>query len=126
LKEKLVGLYEVKDPNCIFVFKFRTHFGGGKSTRFDLIYDNLEAAKNYEAFIVANTSESIGRGFKDAISMRGKPGRYLKTTTFLTGVLESVPVSDTAFSYLQPCNRNYLFYLIGGIFINTNNLCIFV
>lgn len=48
LKEKLANLYEVKDPNCIFVFKFRTHFGGGKSTGFGLIYDNLEAAKKYE------------------------------------------------------------------------------
>jgi ribosomal protein S24E len=48
LKEKLAGLYEVKDPNCIFVFKFRTHFGGGKSTGFGLIYDNLESAKKYE------------------------------------------------------------------------------
>jgi ribosomal protein S24E len=38
----------VKDPNCIFVFKFRTHFGGGKSTGFGLIYDNLEAAKKFE------------------------------------------------------------------------------
>ena len=48
LKDKLAKLYEVKDPNCIFVFKFRTHFGGGKSTGFGLIYDNLEAAKKFE------------------------------------------------------------------------------
>ena len=48
LKEKLAKLYEVKDANCIFVFKFRTHFGGGKSTGFGLIYDNLDAAKKYE------------------------------------------------------------------------------
>ncbi|RFS87622.1 hypothetical protein CH426_26550, partial [Klebsiella aerogenes] len=27
LKEKLSRMYEVKDPNAIFVFKFRTHFG---------------------------------------------------------------------------------------------------
>ena len=26
LKERLAKVYEVKDPNCIFVFKFRTHF----------------------------------------------------------------------------------------------------
>ncbi|PKU74922.1 40S ribosomal protein S24-2 [Dendrobium catenatum] len=32
LKEKLAKLYDVKDQNSIFVFKFRTHFGGGKST----------------------------------------------------------------------------------------------
>ncbi|KAG1330200.1 40S ribosomal protein S24 [Cocos nucifera] len=48
LKDKLGNLYEVKDPNTIFVFKFRTHFGGGKSTGFGLIYDNVEAAKKYE------------------------------------------------------------------------------
>nr|XP_034911457.1 40S ribosomal protein S24-1-like isoform X1 [Populus alba] len=48
LKEKLASLYEVKDPNSIFVFKFRTHFGGGKSTGFGLIYDSVESAKKYE------------------------------------------------------------------------------
>ncbi|KAG0462934.1 hypothetical protein HPP92_021410 [Vanilla planifolia] len=48
LKEKLAKLYEVKDPNSIFVFKFRTHFGGGKSTGFGLIYDSVESAKKYE------------------------------------------------------------------------------
>ncbi|AQK82573.1 40S ribosomal protein S24-2 [Zea mays] len=48
LKERLAKIYEVKDPNCIFVFKFRTNFGGGKSTGFGLIYDNLEAAKKFE------------------------------------------------------------------------------
>ncbi|XVF63112.1 hypothetical protein PTKIN_Ptkin09bG0062700 [Pterospermum kingtungense] len=48
LKEKLARVYEVKDPNSIFVFKFRTHFGGGKSTGFGLIYDSVENAKKYE------------------------------------------------------------------------------
>ncbi|KAG6518662.1 hypothetical protein ZIOFF_022142 [Zingiber officinale] len=48
LKEKLGHLYEVKDSNTIFVFKFRTHFGGGKSTGFGLIYDTVENAKKYE------------------------------------------------------------------------------
>nr|DAD19547.1 TPA_asm: hypothetical protein HUJ06_021010 [Nelumbo nucifera] len=48
LKEKLARMYEVKDPNAIFVFKFRTHFGGGKSTGFGLIYDSVESAKKYE------------------------------------------------------------------------------
>ena len=48
LKEKLGRIYDVKDPNAIFVFKFRTHFGGGKSTGFGLIYDSVENAKKYE------------------------------------------------------------------------------
>ncbi|KAE9619007.1 hypothetical protein Lal_00046924 [Lupinus albus] len=48
LKQKLATIYEVKDPNSVFVFKFRTHFGGGKSTGFGLIYDSVENAKKYE------------------------------------------------------------------------------
>lgn len=48
LKEKLARMYDVKDSNAIFVFKFRTHFGGGKSTGFGLIYDSVENAKKYE------------------------------------------------------------------------------
>jgi small subunit ribosomal protein S24e len=38
----------MKDTNCIFVFKFCTHFGGGKSYGFGLIYDNLKSAKKFE------------------------------------------------------------------------------
>ena len=39
---------QFKDSNAIFVFKFGTHFGRGKSTRFGLIYDSVENAKKYE------------------------------------------------------------------------------
>uniref|UniRef100_A0A7I4AHF9 40S ribosomal protein S24 n=1 Tax=Physcomitrium patens TaxID=3218 RepID=A0A7I4AHF9_PHYPA len=48
LKEKLAKLYEVRDPQTIFVFGFRTQFGGGKSTGFGLIYDSVDSAKKYE------------------------------------------------------------------------------
>ncbi|XP_050365096.1 40S ribosomal protein S24-1-like [Argentina anserina] len=48
LKDKLARMYEVKDTNSIFVFKFRTHFGGGKSTGFGLIFDSVENAKKFE------------------------------------------------------------------------------
>ncbi|KAL5832140.1 hypothetical protein ACOSQ4_017494 [Xanthoceras sorbifolium] len=48
LKEKLGRMYDVKDQNAIFVFKFITHFGGGKSIGFGLIYDSVENAKKYE------------------------------------------------------------------------------
>jgi len=48
LKEKLSGMYDVRDSNTIFVFGFRTQFGGGKSTGFGLIYDNLDSAKRFE------------------------------------------------------------------------------
>jgi small subunit ribosomal protein S24e len=34
--------------NRIFLFGFRTVFGGGSSTGFALVYDTVEAAKKYE------------------------------------------------------------------------------
>ncbi|KAK1428298.1 hypothetical protein QVD17_17129 [Tagetes erecta] len=54
LKEKLGRMYEVKDPSSIFVLKFRTHFGGGKSTGFELIYDSVENANKYESRLIRN------------------------------------------------------------------------
>eukprot|EP00891_Asterochloris_glomerata_P002302 jgi/Astpho2/2302/Aster-03268 len=48
LKEKLAKMYDVRDPQNVFVFGFRTQFGGGKSTGFGLIYENLDAAKHFE------------------------------------------------------------------------------
>eukprot|EP00887_Chlorella_sp_A99_P002498 scaffold6.g2498.t1 len=48
LREKLAKVYDVKDLNTIFVFGLKTQFGGGKSTGFGLIYDNLQSAKNFE------------------------------------------------------------------------------
>lgn len=41
-------MYDVKDLNCVFVFGMRTQFGGGKSSGFGLIYDNVEVAKKFE------------------------------------------------------------------------------
>uniref|UniRef100_A0A2K5N6T6 40S ribosomal protein S24 n=1 Tax=Cercocebus atys TaxID=9531 RepID=A0A2K5N6T6_CERAT len=35
-------------PDVIFVFGFRTHFGGGKTTGFGMIYDSLDYAKKKE------------------------------------------------------------------------------
>jgi small subunit ribosomal protein S24e len=46
LKAKLDN--DVKNPNTVFIFKFITHFCGGKSIRFGLIYDSVENAKKYE------------------------------------------------------------------------------
>eukprot|EP00244_Chara_vulgaris_P008607 TRINITY_DN343_c0_g1_i1.p1 TRINITY_DN343_c0_g1~~TRINITY_DN343_c0_g1_i1.p1 ORF type:complete len:135 (-),score=39.36 TRINITY_DN343_c0_g1_i1:782-1186(-) len=48
VKDKLSRLYDVRDPQSIFVFGFRTQFGGGKTTGFGLIYDHVEAAKKFE------------------------------------------------------------------------------
>ncbi|XP_059555627.1 small ribosomal subunit protein eS24-like [Myotis daubentonii] len=36
-------------PDVIFVFGFRTHFGGSKTTCFGMIYDSLDYAKKNES-----------------------------------------------------------------------------
>merc|ERR1740120_657685 len=47
IREKLAKMY-----NCtadrVFVFGFKTNFGGGKSTGFGLIYDTMDFAKKFE------------------------------------------------------------------------------
>ena len=48
LKQYIAAMYKVQDPTTIFLYGFRTQFGGGKSSGFCLIYDNLTAAKKYE------------------------------------------------------------------------------
>uniref|UniRef100_M3Z2Q3 Small ribosomal subunit protein eS24 n=1 Tax=Mustela putorius furo TaxID=9669 RepID=M3Z2Q3_MUSPF len=46
VQEKLTKMYKTT-PDVIFVFRFRTHFGGGKTT-FGMIYDSLDYAKKNE------------------------------------------------------------------------------
>ena len=41
-------MYDVSDTACVSLFGFRTQFGGGKSTGFGLIYDNIDAMKKFE------------------------------------------------------------------------------
>ncbi|XP_069323356.1 small ribosomal subunit protein eS24-like [Eulemur rufifrons] len=44
---KLAKMYKTT-ADVIFVFGFRTHFGDGKTTGFDMIYDSLDYAKKNE------------------------------------------------------------------------------
>eukprot|EP01024_Parvocaulis_polyphysoides_P050214 TRINITY_DN48893_c0_g2_i1.p1 TRINITY_DN48893_c0_g2~~TRINITY_DN48893_c0_g2_i1.p1 ORF type:complete len:161 (+),score=15.29 TRINITY_DN48893_c0_g2_i1:71-553(+) len=48
LQDQIVRIFKVKEPTCVFLFGFRTQFGGGKSTGFCLIYDSLEDALDSE------------------------------------------------------------------------------
>ncbi|XP_064148022.1 small ribosomal subunit protein eS24-like [Loxodonta africana] len=47
IREKLAKMYKTT-PDVIFVFGFRTHFGGGKTTGFGMIYDSSDYAKKNE------------------------------------------------------------------------------
>ncbi|KAL0627799.1 40S ribosomal protein S24 [Plecturocebus cupreus] len=47
VREKLAKVYKTT-PDVIFVFGFRTHFRGGKTTGFGIIDDSLDYAKKNE------------------------------------------------------------------------------
>lgn len=47
LAEKLATMYKT-DKSRVVTFGFRTHFGGGRSTGFALIYDDENAHKRFE------------------------------------------------------------------------------
>ena len=47
LNEKLAALYKA-DKDRVVTFGFRTHFGGGRSTGFALIYDDEASQRKFE------------------------------------------------------------------------------
>ncbi|TFY70358.1 hypothetical protein EVG20_g2630 [Dentipellis fragilis] len=47
LSEKLAAIYKT-DKNRVVPFGFRTHFGGGRSTGFALIYDDEASQRKFE------------------------------------------------------------------------------
>jgi len=48
IKKSIATLYKIEDPQSIFLFGFKTVFGGGRTTGFGLIYDSVILAKKYE------------------------------------------------------------------------------
>jgi small subunit ribosomal protein S24e len=48
VQKKLANIYKISDPSTIFLFGFKTHFGGLKSTGLGFIYENLKAARQVE------------------------------------------------------------------------------
>ena len=60
IREKLAKMYKTT-PDVIFVFGFRTQFGGGKSTGFGLVYDSLDFAKKFEPKYRLQRVSNIGK-----------------------------------------------------------------
>jgi small subunit ribosomal protein S24e len=48
IRKKLAQIYKVPDEHCVFVAGLKTKFGGGSSTGFGTIYDDVAAAKRTE------------------------------------------------------------------------------
>ncbi|KAJ1463880.1 ribosomal protein L23/L15e core domain-containing protein [Baffinella frigidus] len=49
IKKKLAEIYKIKDQSVIFLFGFRTEFGGNKSTGFGFIYYDINSARKIES-----------------------------------------------------------------------------
>lgn len=73
LREQVAKQFKVNDEKTIFMFGFRTAFGGGKSTGFCLIYDSVEAAKETEP-----KYRLIRQGFGERVEGSRKMKRELK------------------------------------------------
>merc|ERR1712059_30217 len=87
LRTKLSELYK-SGKDQVSVFGFRTHYGGGKSTGFALIYDSNEAMKSFEPTTgscgtarrtrsrrPADSSASRGRTARRSSAVRPRPRR---------------------------------------------------
>ncbi|AFZ81123.1 40S ribosomal protein S24, putative [Theileria equi strain WA] len=48
LKERIAKQFKIKDSKTVVLFGLKTLFGGGISTGFGLIYDNMSSLKRYE------------------------------------------------------------------------------
>jgi len=48
LRTRVQKDFKVSDDKCVALFGFRTQFGGGLSTGFCLVYENLESVKKFE------------------------------------------------------------------------------
>lgn len=58
LQEKLGEMYKAPKEQC-FVFGMRTHYGGGRSTGFALIYDSPESLKLESKFRLVRVRTSL-------------------------------------------------------------------
>merc|ERR1711877_2815 len=76
LRTKLSELYK-SGKDQVSVFGFRTHYGGGKSTGFALIYDSNEAMKSFEPHyrLVRTAWRTRSRRPADSSASRGRTAR---------------------------------------------------
>jgi small subunit ribosomal protein S24e len=74
ISEALAKMYK-KDEKCVYVFGFKTAFGGGKSTGFGLVYDSLEDALDVEPkyrLIRAGLREKVGGSRKQRKELKNR------------------------------------------------------
>jgi ribosomal protein S24E len=73
-------MYKVSDKNTIFLFGFKTQFGGGKSTGFGLIYDTVQDAKRIEPRFRLVRVRDYYCGYLHFIARTSTKGRKVQET----------------------------------------------
>lgn len=74
----------MSDPTTVTLFGFRTHFGGGKSTGFCLIYDSIEDMKKFEPkFRLARAGLQVG---EESLLSRARTEVFGKAYKLVPGV----------------------------------------
>ena len=73
IREKLSKIYK-KDENAIVVYGLKTQFGGGKTTGFACVYDDLDSRKKYDQL-----HQLIRDGLADKVIKGRKAKKELKT-----------------------------------------------
>ena len=73
IREKLSKIYK-KDEKAIVVYGLKTQFGGGKTTGFACVYDDLDSRKKYD-----QRHQMVRDGLADKIVKGRKAQKELKT-----------------------------------------------
>merc|ERR1712110_120099 len=73
LKDFVCKQFNVSDPSTVISFGFRTQFGGGRSSGFCLIYENVEYLKMFEP-----RYRQIRAGLKTKVEKSRKPMKEAK------------------------------------------------
>ena len=79
----LAKQFRVKDPKCIILFGFRTAFGGGRSSGFGLIYDNISQARKFEPkfrLVRHGIEEKADRNGRKSIKEKKNKGKKTRGT----------------------------------------------
>ena len=48
LQKPIANVYKIRDCSLVFLFGFKIHFGGGMSTGFGFIYNDINSARQFE------------------------------------------------------------------------------
>ena len=90
IREKLSKVYK-KDETAVVIYGLKTQFGGGKTTGFACVYDDLDSRKKYDQHF-----RLIRDGLADKVIKGRKAVKELKTRIKKVKGTEKAKVRDSA------------------------------